>query len=184
MHCIDKLEQESSVRIHECVLVGDGGQIPAVVALFEMYFNLKHEHSGGHLVSRGCALSAAIDLDLIQSPVSLELVPHSIRMGLIEENSDANMVMIAAQSPCPCKKTVQRYVQEETTYRMCFYEGESSNNAQCQLIGRFEVRNIERRAKTKLVIAVHVDRNGIMMVSAEDVTAKPPVSLTVVKLSH
>ena len=35
-----------------------------------------------------------------------------------------------------------------------------------------------------MVIAIHIDRNCIMFVSAEDVTSKPPKQLNVVKLDH
>lgn len=130
-------------------------------------------------------MAAAIDVELVASPICVDLLPHSIRMADATNNgTDTNTVIIAAQNPCPCKKTVKRYLKDQTTYSMLFYEGESNNNRLCELIGRFEIRNIQKRNRSKLVIGVHVDRNGIMTVSAEDVSAKPPVQLTVVKLSH
>jgi len=191
-HCLDKILQQNGdeLRIDECLLVGDGGNIPAVESLFGEYFELNAEaamHSEC-VVARGCAVAAAIDVELVPSPICLDLLPHSIRMEDATNNgTDTNCVVIAAQNPCPCKKTVKRYTyrKEQTTYSMRFYEGESNNNRLCELIGRFEIRNIKRRkSTTQIVIAVHVDRNGIIMVSAEDVSASPPVPLTVVKLSH
>jgi len=175
--------------IDECILIGDGGNIPDVVHLFSEYFNLNQEFDAQPIVSRGCAIVAAVDQELIPSPISLDLLPHSIRMEDATNNEqNENTLIIAAQNPCPCKKTITRYtyVNHQTLYRLQFYEGESNNNKLCRLIGKFEIRDIIKRPKreTKIVVAIHVDRNCIMFVSAEDVTSKPPQQLNVVRLEH
>eukprot|EP01083_Nonionella_stella_P143699 447146_1 len=192
INCIDKILQEAKSnnkckKIDECVLVGDGGNIPQVVALFGEYFNVNAELSSHHIVARGCAIVSAVDQELISTPISLDVLPQSIRM-YDATNGKHNTLIIEAQNPCPCKKTVTRYTSKnnQSTYDMKFYEGESTNNKSCALIGVFQIINIPKRPKreTKIVIAVHLDRNCIMMVSAEDVTSKPPMQLTVIKLPN
>lgn len=58
------------------------------------------------------------------------------------------------------------------------------NKNTCELIGEYEIRKIEPRPKglTRLVLAIHIDRNCIFMLSAEDGTVSPPVSLPVVRI--
>lgn len=184
-----KKKKKSRIKIDECILVGDGGNIPEVVTLFSEYFNINQELSLQPIVARGCAIVAAVDQELIPSPISLDLLQFSIRMeDAINMNNDENTLIIESQTACPCKKTITRYtyLNNQTTYLMKFYEGESNNNKLCQLIGKFEIRNIEKRPKrdTKMVIAIHIDRNCIMFVTAEDVTSKPPKQLNVIKLDH
>ena len=183
-----KKKKKKRIKIDECILVGDGGNIPEVVSLFSEYFNINQELSLQPIVARGCAIVAAVDQELIPSPISLDLLQFSIRMEDAVNNKDENTLIIESQTACPCKKTVTRYtyLNNQQTYSMKFYEGESNNNKLCKLIGIFEIRNIEKRPKrdTKMVIAIHIDRNCIMFVTAEDVTSKPPKQLNVVKLDH
>jgi len=176
-------------QIDECLLVGDGGNIPEVVNLFADIFNINLELDTQAMVARGCAIVCAVDQEFLASPISLDLLPHSIRMEDATNNEqNENTLIISAQNPCPCKKTITRYTyrNNQSVYKLRFYEGESKNNKLCTLIGVFEIRDITKRPKreTKIVIAVHVDRNCIMFVSAEDVVSKPPKPLTVVKLQH
>ena len=178
--------KKDKIQIDECVLVGDGGKIPEAVALFNEYFNMNESLSSQPIVSRGCCIVVAVDQELVPSPICLDLLPHSIRMSDATNVNDENCLIIAAQNACPCKKTVTRYTysNNQTTYNLKFYEGESINNKLCQCIGIFQIQNITKRPKreTKIVIAVHLDRNCIMLVSAEDVSSKPPIQLNVIKM--
>lgn len=185
-----EIEKESESEL-ECVLIGDGGQIPSVVALFAEYLDVLHSahvSDGISGVARGCAIACAAEhgFDLAAAPLCLDVLSHSLRIqrdGTESEKEAENELVIAAQTPIPCKKTLTRSVFVSSVC-LSVFEGESVHNKLCRRVGVFEVCGVPKRSKrTKLVVAVHVDRNGIMRLSAEDVTSKPPLQLRVVKIA-
>ena len=185
-YIIQECKHENKNDLKECIIIGDGSNIPEIINLFSQYFLISTNMESTYpIIARGCAVSAAVDNEIMDSPLALQVLPRTIKMEEPSLNGCLTTV-IQSQLGCPCKRTVTRFTfkDNQTSYKVKFFEGESSNINKCNLIGTYNIYGIKPRLKlqTKLIICMHVDRNCILVVSAEDATNLPPINLNVQKI--
>jgi len=185
-YIIQECKHENKNDLKECIIIGDGSNIPEILNLFSQYFLISTNMESTYpIIARGCAVSAAVDNEIMDSPLALQVLPRTIKMEEPSLNGCLTTV-IQSQLGCPCKRTVTRFTfkDNQTSYKVKFFEGESSNINKCNLIGTYNIYGIKPRLKlqTKLIICMHVDRNCILVVSAEDATNSPPINLNVQKI--
>ena len=177
----------SKNEIDDIVLVGGSTRIPRVRQLLKDYFNGKEPKADinpDEAVAYGAAVQAAIlnnqSDEKLDKIVLVDVTPLSLG---IETAGGIMTKLIERNSTIPVKKT-----QIFSTYSDCqpgvtvrVYEGERQMTADNNLLGTFELMGLPPlpRGVPKIEVTFSLDTNGILQVSAKDVSTGKNNNVTI-----
>lgn len=161
-------------EIHEVVLVGGSTRIPKVQKILESFFDGKKLNKTIHpdeAVAYGAAVKAALlSGDHTVDEMQLRDVTP---LTLSVENPDGTVTtVIKRNTKIPASATVERTTVHDyqTEAGISIYEGERARAENNNLLGTFNLDNIQRARKgiASVSLTYEIDENGILHASAID----------------
>ncbi|RYY32979.1 hypothetical protein EON62_04740, partial [archaeon] len=191
--CIDTVKQvlrDAKVlpaEVGDVVLVGGSTRIPKVQSLLSEYFGGKElckSINPDEAVAYGAAVQGAIlsgaRSSATQSLLLVDVTPLSLG---IETVGKVMSVLIKRNTPIPVRKTKQYTTEEDyqTAVDVSVYEGERSVTDGNNLLGEFTISGIERAKRNvpKIDVTFDIDANGMLTVTAVDVTTKAHANISI-----
>ncbi|KAI4352383.1 hypothetical protein L6164_006641 [Bauhinia variegata] len=186
MKCMDTVEKCLSdakmdrKSVHEVVMVGGSTRIPRVQQLLKESFDGKDlckSINPDEAVAIGAATLAATltgqGKGKIKKLSLLDVTPLSL--GILT-NEDTMSVVIPRNTSVPIKKkeTYSTIVDNQTHMQIRVYEGERTIATANNLLGEFTLPGLTPapRHVTKVKVTFEIDTNGILKVSAEEISRK------------
>ena len=179
---VEKVLDDAGVtrdEVSEVVLVGGSTRIPKVGSLLKRFFNGKEPNRSvdpDEAVAYGAAVQAGVlsgERDKkIQDMLLLDVTP--LTLG-IETTGGVMAQIIPRNTVIPTSKT-KRYTTSENNQvavNNMVFEGELSLSKDNRLLGKFELTGFPpmRRGEAQIDVTFDVDANGILSVSAKEVTS-------------
>jgi len=166
--------------IHEVILVGGMTRMPQIVENIKKFFNNKEPNCSMNpeeVVAAGAAIQAYIlshDDDPFSNNVTLlDIIPLSLG---IETIGGVMNTLIARNTIIPITKR-KIYTTDsdyESSVLIKVFEGERKMTKDNFLVGEFELEGLEPapRGFVRIEVKFNIDINGIITVTAEDITDK------------
>ncbi len=165
--------------INEIVMVGGSSRIPKVIEMVKEYFNRKEVNKSIHpdeAVAYGAAIQAAITInaqdDGLERLVLLDVTPLSLGVEIKGGEMD---VLIKRNTTIPCKKstTYQNVRDNQTQVRIKVFQGERKFVKDNNFLGEFIMKiPPKKKGQVKIEVTFEEDINGILVVSAKELSSK------------
>ena len=171
--------------IDEIVLVGGSTRIPKIRALIRDFFG-KEPNTGVNAdesVAYGAAVQGAVlsgVSEVADKVLLVDVIPLSVGIetvgGVMTKVLDRNTAVPAERS-----QTFSTHTDNQRGVNVKVFEGERAMAKDCRLLGSFELSGIAPAARgvPQIAVSFNVDRNGILLVSAEDKANSQRESLTI-----
>lgn len=166
--------------IHEIILVGGMTRMPQIVANIQNFFNGKELNCSmnpDEVVSAGAAIQGYIlsneDDPFSNNVTLLDIIPLSLGIdtigGVMNTVIKRNTII-----PITKKRIYTTDSDYEKSVLIKIYEGERQLTKDNFLVGEFELDGIEPapRGIARIEVSFNIDINGIITVTAEDITEK------------
>lgn len=174
--------------IDEIVLVGGSTRIPKIQQMLEGLFEGKKVNKSinpDEAVAYGAAVQAAIITGAakggkVDDVLLLDVVPLSLGIatqgGVMATIIDRNTTV-----PTKKKKIFSTTQDNQSFVEIKVYEGERVNVRDNNLLGRFVLEGIPpaKRAQPQIEVTFDVSAEGILTVTAEDLTSKKKSNITI-----
>ncbi|KAL4576717.1 hypothetical protein LXL04_012815 [Taraxacum kok-saghyz] len=164
--------------IDEVVLVGGSTRIPRVQQMLQEFFNGKslcQKINPDEAVALGAGYLAAnlsgFGDEVVHSMKLTDVTPLSLGVGTY---GNYMSVLIPRNSPIPTKKEDIFYTVEDNQTCACVhvYQGERVIDTENYLLGKLKLSGIPsaRRGEVEIIVCYEIDANGILNVSAREIT--------------
>jgi heat shock protein 1/8 len=180
-----KSAELSKEDIHEIILVGGMTRMPQIIDNIKKFFNGKEPNCSmnpDEVVAAGAAIQAYIlsheDDPFSENVTLLDIIPLSLGVetigGVMNTLIPRNTII-----PITKKKIYTTDSDNESSVIIKVFEGERKMTKDNFMVGEFELEGIEPtpRGFARIEVKFNIDINGIITVTAEDVTDKDKQSI-------
>ncbi|GKE05524.1 heat shock cognate 70 kDa protein-like protein, partial [Tanacetum coccineum] len=177
--------------VDEVVIVGGSSRIPKVQEMIEEFFSGKtlcRSLNGDEAVASGAAIWAAklSGNYMKQDVVLLDVIPRSLGIEVQINRVHGYMeVIIPKNTSIPTsKKTMVHSTDNDTKASFPVYQGESAKVKENILLDKFELIGLKPgpNGKSNMEVCFSLDTNGILLVSAEEISTGQRKSITITKI--
>ena len=177
--CLNDSKLDKS-QIDEVVMTGGTSRIPKLCEMIQEYFNGKNLNKSinpDECVAYGAAVQGDILSghagDATKDILLLDVTPLSLG---IETQGEIMTVLIPRNTTIPAKKTMDSFstaVDNQPGASIVIYQGESELTKRNTKLGQFDITGLPpaRRGQLKISVTFDIDANGILKVSAEELTS-------------
>ncbi|KAL7485526.1 hypothetical protein ACHAW6_011315 [Cyclotella cf. meneghiniana] len=173
--------------VHQIILVGGSTRIPRVQSLVKEFFHGKEPNRGinpDESVAVGAAIQGSIlsgeGGDAVKDVMLLDVTPLSLGT---ESDGGLMTVLIKRGTTIPTESSHDFHTVEDNQQRMTIdvYEGERSQVKHNHLLGLFEMTDLPPapRGGVEVRITFKVDANGILEVTAQNLSTQSKKSITI-----
>ena len=167
-------------QIDEVVMTGGTSRIPKLCEMIQEYFNGKNLNKSIN-PDECVAYGAAVQGDILSGHAGnatkdillLDVTPLSLG---IETQGEIMTVLIPRNTTIPAKKTMDSFstaVDNQPGASIVIYQGESELTKRNTKLGQFDITGLPpaKRGQLKISVTFDIDANGILKVSAEELTS-------------
>jgi len=170
----------SKADINEVVMTGGTSRIPKLCEMIQEYFNgktLNKSINPDECVAYGAAVQGDILSghagDATKDILLLDVTPLSLG---IETQGEIMTVLIPRNTTIPAKKTMDSFstaVDNQPGASIVIYQGEAELTKRNMKLGQFDITGLPpaKRGQLKISVTFDIDANGILKVSAEELTS-------------
>ena len=181
--------------VDEVVVVGGSSRIPKVQRMVEEFFGGKtlcRSLNGDEAVASGAAILAARlsgnddDHDMKQDFVLLDVIPRSLGIAIQIDGENGHMKVIIPKNTCiPTSMKTKVYASDNRTAgNTSVYQGEGVMVKDNLLLGSFLFDGLTpgTDGKSHVEVCFNLDINGILLVTAEELSTGLRKSITITKI--
>ena len=165
----------SASDIDKVILVGGSTRIPRVQELVKKELGKEPNKSVNpdEVVAMGAAIQGGVLTGEVNDIVLLDVTPLSLG---IETLGGVMTVLIPRNTTIPAKKTMDSFstaVDNQPGASIVIYQGESELTKRNMKLGQFDITGLPpaKRGQLKISVTFDIDANGILKVSAEELTS-------------